>query len=1151
MIIGETKMALDIVKKVFIILFISIMTILLIFAIPHMYPTVEKEPSPWFELGIDSIKNLLWDSEMQMFRESPNENQSYWIDDNAKLLNIFLENPDKYSGNISNIIKTLREVYHDGYFPRRYVMIKPQIINDDTKNMTIQNGFLRLIGNLSNPYDVEHPLKLQYYEASGHVDFTYLAGQLFTVFPKEDGLYYNSITYDPIRIRADQSQNPGFDNNASEGEYPYLDLLPWEFSYPQQWNFAQDPPFVCVYSTRFVNDDVDGHSRVIGLEVNNEGVEKDWRCNEFSVQDDHNYTFSFYYRGDFTSGSSFRVYVRWFDASHAWMSENYTSYNSMYNSWQYSSYNITSPVNAAYGDIRIVSYADTIGEYYFDRFELGDAAVPNADLELPYNINFRTDVYHSQYRCLHLYGSHDYAKQHLYKTVPVSNFYNLTYWVKVGASTNYYVYVFYTDDTYTQISKSESSTDWISKSVQASELTPGKTIEAIMFHTQTPDIDVFIDDAAINYKPSGASYNAYVQDKVSPYGWTEYVEAIQNYEDDDVNLTIRFLFSKDKAFLTQIMEFENKHDDYKTGIFFHNSFDGLSTITTGEETQKTAYSSVWIPEIGRRTPNPEQWITTLLYDYETWKWSSKHDYFIVELKQIPEWSGCLGLAVKVPNWALHDIINTKCDNTTLWGEDTGKYIHYLTYTFEFEAEKSSKRELTTKILCLNGYDFTNTGVYDYYFMGLDDFDNLDLSMNYHIGMINFVLAKYLHIKGNDPYNMAKTTWSYYNHTFSNHNNGSYLMTTGKMIEASMILYHEYGDSKYLNFSKALSDYLCSLQITGEGICSGNFPMKHNNVTYLDCQGVSIMGLRLMQSFNSSYKTAYENGLKAIKYDYQPSGFHRVPVGYVEAVPHTKRLYVYANTTHIDDDFWTYKASYVARASLASNQTLTMLALSRVWSRTIWKEDSLFIYNSESLPDDGIEGITWDLNSETQPWGLITWYEIAKYQRTIFHYYYEFLEKHNAITFATISETNTHVKIYAPNGIGTVSRFFLKSTDEEYAVPTSIKVDGDAISKTDTLDSLYVSETSCYYYDADLYLLIVKSFVSSSESVDLTINFEMRMPKMWIPILPIMGMIGILMMMISPVYVFATFKEGEYSKAMAYGFILFIVGFSFVIAWLWA
>jgi len=1121
-----------------------------VIAIPYLFPqeTVE-DPYPWFSLGANSIKQLLWDPQMQMFRESPKEWQSYWIDDNAKLLNMFLEDPVTYQSNISNIIENLHKVYYNGYFPRRYVKTDPKIVNSNVKNVRIENGFLRVSGNLSDPYDIKHPLTLTYYEASGKVDFAYLTGNLFTVYPIKSGYYYNWITYDPVRQRADQCQNPGFDVNTSRGEDLSTDLMPWEFSTPKFWNFpsAYHPPFHCVYTTKYAFIDPDRHKRVVGLEVNAEGSEIDWRSDPFNVQANYTYILSFDCRGTFGSGTPFKVFLRWFDSSHNWISEGVIALNTTTNGWVHISQSFTSPSNAVYGDIRIVAYPDTVGSYYFDNFMLNGELIPNGNFETPNTFNVRTDVWRTQYRSGWIYGINDYLRQPLYVPVTVNQFINLTYWVRVGAPANYYVYVWYSDGSYSSITKSCSSTDnFVKDAVQSSMLNPGKTIVAIGFVQGTANVDVFFDDVAIYYKPSGATFKTWVDEEVSPYNTTRlYVEACQNYEDGDVNLTIRFRFSLGNAYLSQIMEFQNKHADYKAGVIFHNALDELSTITTGTGNMKTAYSSIWIPEVGRRYPNPNLTMTTLADISDLGRWSVKHEYFIVELKEIPEWSGCLGLAVKVPTYAFHDIINTKNDNTTLWGDRTGKFLHYLTYSFEFEVPANYSAFMEAKIICLNGYDFVHPEIYDHYFMNLGNFTNLDLSLNYHLGMICYALAKHLDVLGIDPYGMAKGIWQYYREIFNGHNNGSYLMTTGKMIEASMILYWKLDQIEYLGFAKQLADYLVNIQLS-----DGRFPMKHNNVTYLDCQGACLCGLKLMQGYDPKYRDAYLKGLTAIHYDYQPSGYRRIPVGYVgDNVPHEKRLFVYSNATHIDDDFWTYKASYVARASLGTNQTLTMLGLSRVWSRTTWNNTHLFIWNSESTPENPLAIVDPETNSETQPWGLVAWLEVAKTQRQQFNYYYVFLTKHKAIIYADLTPCHTNVTIYGSPGIGTVSTFYLKGI-EEYVTPQVVKVDGRGISSVSSYAYIPTATTNVYYYNASRYILIVKAF-PQTDCVNVYIEWRSQPFELWMPILPIMGTVGFILMIVSPIYLISKFKEGEIAEAIAWGFVMFIIGFGLILGWLWS
>lgn len=1127
-----------------IILMFSLVWIVL--GIPYLLPSDHTvDEYPWYWLGVDSIKNELWDAEMEMFRESPNYNASYWIDDNAKLLNAFLESPRDYSENITNIIELLNDVGQDGYFPRRYVSIKPEFTNNDTTNMTMQNGFLRLTGNLSDPLDISDPLRMQYYEASGHVDFGFLAGQLFTIYEDSPGAFFNWITYDPIRAKADQIQNPGFDANGSAGVTPYIDLLPWAFSYPVNWSYSNDPPIICLYDTRFANDDPGSHYRVVGLNVSAEGSEHEWRSDKFAVGNATLYSISFDYRGNYTGGTEFRVYVRWFNESDVFISETFVGFDFDTALWTNIAWDDTSPATAAKADIRIVSYSDTIGSYFFDDFAVGSAPVPNPSVNIPDDYNFRTDVYHSMNRSLHLYDAHDYGMQYLYRPTNVSQFLNLTYWVKTGAATNFSLYVWYNDGSFDNVSMNHPSTDWMLGAIHPANLTANKIVRAFAFDQLTPSIDVFIDDVAFNYKPINATFTASVKADVYP---VRYTEAIQRYDDADLNLTVRFRFADDQAYLTQSMDVANKGSQ-KIGVYLHNAFDGLSTIISGNGSQATAYSSVWIPNIGRRFPDPDEYITTLfsLTDVEEY-WNLEHGYFVAELKQIPEWSGCLGLMVQVPVNFMHDIINTRSLNTSIWGSDTGKYLHYLTYSFEFDVAANGNATLSTKTFCLNGYDFTQPGIYDRYLDRLDDYDGLDLSMNYHIGMIDYVLSKYALIKRSDPYDMAKKTWRYYQRCFSDHDNGSYLMTTGKMIEASLNLYELFGDAQYLDFAKNLSDYLVTEQIAS-GSLAGNIPMKHNNVTYLDTQCVSLMALKEMRDYSIDYGNAYFLGLDAIHFDYQPSGYTRIPTGGVgSGVPDVKRLFVYANMTHIDDDFWTYKASYTARAALDVNDTLTMIAMSRVWKNTIWNETKLFVFNSESIPNRTITGITPDLNSETQPWALITWLDMAETQQAANNYYYEFLMEHNYIfRVHDLDAAHLNVSIHT-GGKGAISLFYLESAGR-FVKPEHVFVDGVEIRGTENVEDLDTIVANRYFHDADLHLLALKSYPTSGDYVEIYVIWTTYAPEQWNPILPFIGTFGAVMMMVGVVTGAAYIKTGRYTKAFTISFLILFLGAMLIIGWI--
>ena len=1131
-------------KKVVFVLLMPIILIWIIIAIPHLYPETEPDPYPWFTLGTDTIIDLLWDSEATKFQEMPVNATGFWVDDQAKLLWLMLENPEKYQSYIEKTIDNLYSVWHQGYFPRRWVKIEPELISNDTENADIANGFLRIMGDLTGA-NASNPLRVRYYEAAGYCEMFYLGGQLFMVERIDKN--YHMITYDPMHLRAEQCQNPSFDVWNPDWDNETM-LLPWTFSYPSDWYYSHEPPLGCAYSTRWVFEK-DNTGRCVGLERYVTGATKNWRCVEFSVSNGTAYTWSFKYRGQYNGGGTFKAYIRWFDSDHAFISQNFTEFSSNYDSWQTFSQAYTSPDNAFFADIMFWSESDTDGDYYFDDVSLNGCTILNADLEDVNNLPFSTTEYHSRSkeigRSLKLYNSYDYIRQWLPVTVNVSRFYNFTFWGKSAIpTTNVKWYVFYDDGTYTEVSRAIDSSDWDLYGVQASELSANKIIVAFALKTQSPNIDTFVDDVAVNYKPVNAGKSESVNAGPEDYLGLPYVETVQNYEDDDVNLTIRFRLNRDKNHIEQRMTFDNKQS-YDTYAQFISALDGLSTVTSGEGSQETAYSSVWIPEIGRRSHQQGAYITTLLDSSEAYKWSSKHDYFIVELKQIPEWAGSYGIAIKVPVDKFYVLQNSNSNASS-------PYLHYLTYSFRFEVKASKSETFIPKMLCLNGYDFTDPGVYDHYFMNLENYETVDLSMCYHIGTILHALARHLQVRNLDPLGMGLKTWDYYRNVFSSHNNGSYLLTTGKVMEASMIYYNKLGNSKYLNFAKNLADYLVDLQITDAGIRQGTFPMKHNNVTYLDCHSACLIGLKLVRGYNSAYLNAYNLGMNAIKYNYKPDGFNKIfdPEDYGTTVPNIKRLFVYSNNTHIDDDFFTFKSAYATRASLTVNQSLTMLALSRVWRNVAINETSLVVYVCESIPDRELPGTRSDwisTNSETQPYGLVAWLQVARHQRKTYEYYYEFLMNHYAIEQGSISKSSLHVNITGQEGKGSVSSFYLKG-EKEYAIPLSIKVNEASVSEIHNLEALYAHGSNCYYYDPDNYILVVKGFIVNGLA-ELKIAWKIQLPEPWMPIMPILGFLGIFLMMISPVYCVNELKKGKFQN-IAIAFLLFIVGFALLVGWIW-
>lgn len=1166
-------------KKVFFILMVVMCLIAFFVFLPWMFPKAVKLYD-WYVQGIDSIKDYLWDPNVKMFRESAKQTQSFWIDDQAKLLNVFLEDPERYRGNITQIIETLAKFHYEGYFPRRYVLVEPKITSMDTHNFEMENGFIRVKGD-GWEQDPEKGLKLEYYEASSNTTICYLTGQSF-IWDRGE-YFYDWITYTPSRMQADQCNNPGFDfystPTESESSYNASLFIPWDFSRPKNWYSREDPPLSKnIYTCKFLRPKSCNYvGRVIGLKVNNEGIEYDWRSDKFQIVSNQTYTLSFRYYGTHTSGSKIRVFFRWFDSidPEHWVGEYSVEVDSTPYGWISNITTCTTPAGYSqlWGDIRIVAYADTVAEFYFDQVQVIDPVtrqnlVPNSDFETPDGLCFSKASYHSRYRSARFYGASDYIKQYLVVMVPFANFKYIVLWsVATNPPGSLAITLHYSDGTSETVTKTVTQSEWNPDAkiiVSRSDFTPTtKGIEAFSIKQNSDNKETFIDDVAFVYTPMGGSFSVSYNAEPDPYNPGKYLktELIQTFEDNYQKVNITFRFEKGKPYLIQEMTIYNK-DIYTSDYFAILTLDELSTVYSGEGNRRNSYRSVWIPGVGRKYADPNSWIT-VFYDAEhfpeeTQRWISGYDYFIFELMQIPEWSGNLGIVVKTPNKdALKILQSTRNDNTTLWGERTGEFLHYVTASFFVQGVSPSYSGLSRiQIFALNGYDWTDPAKLNYYLKDLDKWDNTDLSLNFHLGQIAYSLAKYFAYSNLDPYGMTVKTIRNYFRMFRSHNNGTYLMNA-KMVEACLKVYKILGQDEFLKDAKYLADYLLKIQLA-----DGRFPMPHNNVTYLDCQAICVYALNLMSGYKPEYKEAFLKGLNAIHWDITPtSSRHRIPVGGVgDNVPARPRLFVYANATHVDDDFWTYKASYVALASLGLNDTMTMLGLSRLWSRTIWNRNTktLFVYNSESLPGSLIPGVDPEINSETHPWGITIWNMAVNYYREKVNYAWYFLENHYAIVKCSITKTQLNATVWGTNRAGTLAFFLCRGKGDAYVRPVEIRIDGLIIGNVSSIREVETANKNCYYYNEDAYDLRIKAIPYDPDyskifpvAYNLQILFDQLTIGMVMPILPILGIFGFVLMATSGVYGIEKIKNGEFLEGSALAMMFFIIGLGLVIVWLWS
>jgi ABC-type antimicrobial peptide transport system permease subunit len=66
----------------------------------------------------------------------------------------------------------------------------------------------------------------------------------------------------------------------------------------------------------------------------------------------------------------------------------------------------------------------------------------------------------------------------------------------------------------------------------------------------------------------------------------------------------------------------------------------------------------------------------------------------------------------------------------------------------------------------------------------------------------------------------------------------------------------------------------------------------------------------------------------------------------------------------------------------------------------------------------------------------------------------------------------------------------------------------------------------------------------------TIEWGFSEPQFWLPVLFIIGMLGLGCLMGGPLYIIQKIKEHKYYPDMLNGITITIIGFAFFIAWLW-
>ncbi|QGA54705.1 end-filament protein [Sulfolobus sp. E5-1-F] len=139
----------------------------------------------------------------------------------------------------------------------------------------------------------------------------------------------------------------------------------------------------------------------------------------------------------------------------------------------------------------------------------------------------------------------------------------------------------------------------------------------------------------------------------------------------------------------------------------------------------------------------------------------------------------------------------------------------------------------------------------------------------------------------------------------------------------------------------------------------NYPQPY----FLDVSAMAGQALMALYTVtkNSTYLEDAELVEHTIHYGSVPTPTYGI-LG-VPNPPVEPRLWVYADYSAVDADYYTYKSELVSEfADSIGNNTLASLAISRVWQRTSYTYPTSYIYYVDRY------GSRLEMNSETQPWG---------------------------------------------------------------------------------------------------------------------------------------------------------------------------------------
>ncbi|MEM4310973.1 MAG: hypothetical protein QXX95_01095 [Nitrososphaerales archaeon] len=1011
----------------------------------------------FIDKGNQSIKNVLYNPQFDLFKEAPSQPYSYWLDDHAKLLRSFNLRPDEEKQRV--ILNFIKKYSYDGYVPRRWIDTQPQILqnthgawNDPpNKNLSITNQLYRIDGVPNLGYkdpkkllQIYHPieptLKLAYMQGSNYEYKTSDDPKVSSVSINMDsGLgqavnnagfdaqYHDPWQADPLTvsrttyIREDPSfqyvngvqtygkllaTSPG----SSEASIPTSNTqgtlsVSWfqnHISYPIQNN----KPYMIwgTTSATFQYEPKSGESDICGYQpVNDPCITShpmyakltigfvQSNGNIFTLSEGSSQLITVQGAGSFTITASFTGFYQGkeYGAHSTFVANKQPNQDALYIRLDVFGIPLRQDQTKYPGQYNVVLIKyNTISSY--------------VNWSINYNIpDIGTESYNSPQKALKLYyGDENQASRNIQQKFSFSLSYlsikSFWWWDYSSSPTPYIMKILYSDGTSKSFPTIATNT-WTLRTHFKSELNATKSVIGVRFETNSLNT-VFIDDVTFNANfGSSTSYLESTSNSVS---------LVHEQLSPNVRATIKYTLQKNSSYMLVNTTITNLSSNILTNIKFRNAFDGLDTLGAG-------YKYIYFPGVGWEEPGVQSPYEFTAPHLSTWK----YNYMIVSIKRIPDWIGSYGIAIIINPSIFADsspikftkVINTRYFNSTQAPSPAG-YLHWLQLEHSLpNLNPNQSISFQLKIVFMTTWDYTNPDIYEQFF-AYDNIENprfkgVDFSNNFYYGEIAYELVNnYAITKDPNTLSLALKIWNYYWRMLNAQTMGTYVPSLAQFVRASLRLYDLTNNATYLSIAYQSANKLLEHQVLNPepqdppGVI-GTFRMKGNLInakgvrlnetSYLDVTANAIIALReaYERSGGTAYLEAVNRGLNSIHYSTRPQGYTLLPMGAMSIPnPNLPRIWIYANKNRIDHDYSTYKASLVLEASLGMNDTLAFIALSRLWQRTVYNSTITEIHTGEwSSPNI-------EMNSETQPWGLYSWYKVANYMQKKFEgVYVEFID----------------------------------------------------------------------------------------------------------------------------------------------------------------